>query len=680
MAETYPAEVETFKVVGRLVKGIIDSGDVGQNPDVVPVAGATVTFTPSMSPPIFKVANSLIPITVFQETIVATTDADGYLIAPLDPTRGIFLAYGFSAAINPTGWTWTVKISVGGTFPDRTFSITGGPGTTVDLAKVIPVPSVPGSTLPQWQSVVLEVEAARDSALQYSAEVAEVRNALDGYLSPEALAETVATEVSEQDIPSQVATAVAGAPAVTSSAALAAATAVTSELQMRELIEADDPRMPKSGDPDSFRIIDDDGRVAFKVTSDGVTHAMDLETRRLLSGDAEILPGKDSESLTVSDSEGNVAFRVGADGRTFIAEPIFGKELGLSEYEKIILVIGTGQSNSEGRGKPFGSRLDRPNRRHLMTTWLGTATNPYVSGLVEATVPLASQQQQIGLSIQTIIARKFLRETDDRTLVVSLNAAAGGSGLIAAPSQGNWGVNYSGSNPKLYTICRAAITATLNLLAAQYPGIPIESWIVWHQGEADSAATEAAYATEWDAVMTGLRSLLGDSTIPIVSGGIVPENPPGAGVRRALFASQTRNEYVAYTDGIPNGGGSQSTTDTVHYGREGVERLGDKMFYAALRAATATSTVTPHKPLDISATFVQGTLKIVWSEPITRYTNFVVEYRIDGGAWVTAARTIPTECAETVTGLSGTVVEVRISTVNAALTSASTIPVTAVGV
>jgi hypothetical protein len=165
MPETYPAQVSTFKVIGRLVRGVIDSSDVDQEPDVVPIPGAVVKFTPSLNPPVFRVPSATIPLTVFQETVVATTDADGYLIAAGDSAKGVVLAYGFSPSILPTGWTWNVNISVGGSFPDRTFAITGSANGIVDLANVIPVGANAGSELVSWLSVVNQVTAARDEAI-----------------------------------------------------------------------------------------------------------------------------------------------------------------------------------------------------------------------------------------------------------------------------------------------------------------------------------------------------------------------------------------------------------------------------------------------------------------------------------------------------------------------------------
>lgn len=163
MAESIPSSVSTFMVVGRLVNGVGDSSDVGQDPDIQSIPGVTVTFTPSIESPVFSVPSALPdPVTIYQMPIVATTDSSGYLIIPGETARGVELMYGFDPHLIPNGWTWDVEIDVGGNFPAQTFSITGTDGGIVDLSSVIPVPSNPGADIPEWISVIDEMTALRD--------------------------------------------------------------------------------------------------------------------------------------------------------------------------------------------------------------------------------------------------------------------------------------------------------------------------------------------------------------------------------------------------------------------------------------------------------------------------------------------------------------------------------------
>lgn len=174
MAESLPGVISTFTVVGRLVKSVADSLDVGQAPDVVPIVGAEIVFTPDLNPPIYRITSTTPPLTVFQEAIVATTDSDGWLKIAADSARGVVLPYGMDSDLIPSGWTWRVKVSVGGNFPDRIFSVAGFAGGVLDLATLIPVPANPGQDLTQWQSVVNQVMNARDVAVAAAASIGDV--------------------------------------------------------------------------------------------------------------------------------------------------------------------------------------------------------------------------------------------------------------------------------------------------------------------------------------------------------------------------------------------------------------------------------------------------------------------------------------------------------------------------
>jgi hypothetical protein len=139
MAEGYPANVSTFTVTGRFVKGVADSDDVGQDPEMIPIVGAIITFAPAVTPPIIRIPTSTPPVTIYQETIVATTDADGYLKIDADSATGVKLIWGHDPDIIPTAWDWHVVVSIGGNFPSRNFVIPGSAGGTVDLATLTPV-------------------------------------------------------------------------------------------------------------------------------------------------------------------------------------------------------------------------------------------------------------------------------------------------------------------------------------------------------------------------------------------------------------------------------------------------------------------------------------------------------------------------------------------------------------
>ncbi|MHA4819844.1 sialate O-acetylesterase [Streptomyces aculeolatus] len=315
-----------------------------------------------------------------------------------------------------------------------------------------------------------------------------------------------------------------------------------------------------------------------------------------------------------------------------------------------------GQSNGEGRGAPYGPRLDPPDSRIWMWDWAA-------GELRTATVPLSSQQTRAGYSPISRIARRHLEAGGPETRVVVLNAAAGGSGLVAQPPAGTWQVGHLGPGPALYDIATAALDAVLAAIRDRY-GVTPQTWLYWHQGESDHGTEEADYARALDELCTAVRKHLGDDTVPFAAGGLVPEETPPPRVRRALTGLPSRVEYTAYTDGIANGGDGAGA-GLVHYFREAAERLGDAMFDASLRAAVAAADSVPHKPLDVSATYGGGTLVVTWSAPLCRWTDFIVQYALDDGPWLTAHRQVPCEVRETVPGLTGDAARVRVATVNA---------------
>lgn len=185
MVDTYPPEVSTFQVVWKAARGAGDSSDSGQLPDLYPLAGVKVTFTPALSPPVFKVATATPQaLTIYQESVFAITNELGILTMIDDPSTGVFLAWGFDPDINPTGWTWNVLVEPPGNFPSSTFSIDGGPtGTVIDLTTVVPVPANPGTEIPLWQAARDTIVAARDTVISLAATVAAQYTELAAWLS-----------------------------------------------------------------------------------------------------------------------------------------------------------------------------------------------------------------------------------------------------------------------------------------------------------------------------------------------------------------------------------------------------------------------------------------------------------------------------------------------------------------
>lgn len=377
-------------------------------------------------------------------------------------------------------------------------------------------------------------------------------------------------------------------------------------------------------------------------------------------------------AFRIMDRAGYEALVVKPDGTTIIGDASTNSD---ADIDSVILVVLAGQSNAEGRGHPIGPELDFPNRRVLMASWSGTA----VSHLETAEVPLSSQYNPNGYSFGTKVAQR-LAEASPNAEVVVLNAAVGGSGLVTAPAPGSWAVGYAGPNPALTGIANTAISRTKDLIDMRRPGVPVTPVIFWLQGEADPSTTESDYSTALSAVVASLRTRLGSSTVPFVAGAIVPEYGVGThvGTRRAVIKVPSLLERAAYVPGIENGGGSQNISDTIHYTRQAQEVLGERMVEGYKRAVASTASSVPLKPLEVRAAKQGGGVFVSWSLPMCRYTAFLVQYSVAGGAWTNVTRTVPMDVQETIPSLSGEV-RVRVATVNGAQTSEYTTPITAVG-
>ncbi|WP_210274182.1 sialate O-acetylesterase [Microbacterium sp. Se63.02b] len=335
------------------------------------------------------------------------------------------------------------------------------------------------------------------------------------------------------------------------------------------------------------------------------------------------------------------------------------------EYvSRVIVLVGCGQSNMEGRGRPFSAFLDPVDNRIRMWEW-GS------SSLTTATVPLSSRQQQTGLSVLTVMAREILR-ADPRARVVIVNAGVGGTGLVTKPTAGTWNI----SDPEsLYPAAKAAAVAA-KAAAETLFGVPAAQVVwAWHQGEGDAGTSRAAYEAALDALVADFRATIPDAIGPIV-GGMIPEyvtaNATLAPVALAHLDTPRRLVGSAYAPAPLGGGGSADVGDTVHFHRTGVEQLGKRMYTAIERAASNLADSTPHQPLNVAAAFNSaGNVDVTWTPPLTRAIGYLVEYRPNGtGSWLVATRGEPLEPGQTITGLSAPFVDVRVSTVGESATSA----------
>lgn len=132
-----PGFVTYGRVVGQFIQAVADTGDPGQEPDQLPMSGS-VTFTPDVSP----VKLPTVPATMFQKSISATLDSEGFLLGPDGVTRGVTLISSDSPS-SAGDFTYSVTISLEGAAA-ISFSFFLAAGAVVDLTNVIStVPSNP---------------------------------------------------------------------------------------------------------------------------------------------------------------------------------------------------------------------------------------------------------------------------------------------------------------------------------------------------------------------------------------------------------------------------------------------------------------------------------------------------------------------------------------------------------
>lgn len=154
-----PPETYTYgTVIWRALNTVVDSADVDRYPDVTPATG-TVTFTPKVS--YYKNLN--LPATFITTSVVGTLDSAGYLM-DAQGNVGVVLTDPSSPGISPSGWTYSVSMSVmGKTLPSFDITVVGG--MTIDLTTVMPAATSTGTVTIVSEAARVAAEAARDEVV-----------------------------------------------------------------------------------------------------------------------------------------------------------------------------------------------------------------------------------------------------------------------------------------------------------------------------------------------------------------------------------------------------------------------------------------------------------------------------------------------------------------------------------
>lgn len=501
-------------------------------------------------------------------------------------------------------------------------------------------------------------------------------------------ARTVINALSSDDVGDEIAAAIAADETVID----AAAAAVTADIEGRDLLEKGDPGAPFVADPEGDRIaasIGPLGEFLFGINADGTA-----EFNAVTVGDDVVTTSVDAEDLLwapVVFSDNNYSeIHVDKDGRVQQwALDAWAERMGLGSVGgggTVHVLIGLGQSNMSGRGLPISDEIDPPNPRIVQY-------GANASEITTATVPLDMVDAEsagldtsaYGISPLTLIAREYLQRLPVNDVILLIPAAKGGSAVGYSDSEsvgGVWNTAYEGESLDLYGMAKAQITAALAAAETRWPNMTLRiAGAFWHQGEANASFTEADYATELDAIITGLRTHVSMSLMPFVIGGLVPEWVAArSGTHDGVVAAHvnTPNRVVRTGYAIPpgNSGGNVSLNpaDLVHFHREALEELSRRMLLAWDRALRNTTTSVPIPPAVVSATVNGTTLTVEWSQPMCRYTAFTVEYSLNGGAWTAITHTTVNTTATTT--IAATLpVQVRVSTTNNVGTSQPSTPV-----
>lgn len=182
-----PTNVDTGRVEGRFIVGVVDGPDQDLDPDGIPAQGS-VTFTASV-PYLPDPFASPAPVTILKAPIVGVLDSDGYLCTPdpADPTkpgyRGLRLIATDDPDLSVQGWTWTVTYNfqrvAGVALSIASHSMALPSGSTVDLTTVVKVPSSNGIGIEQAEALAAAAGIAAQEAAAAAQEAANAAQATD---------------------------------------------------------------------------------------------------------------------------------------------------------------------------------------------------------------------------------------------------------------------------------------------------------------------------------------------------------------------------------------------------------------------------------------------------------------------------------------------------------------------
>lgn len=170
----FPANVSFCQIQGKLVTSELNEGDADGKPNMVPLSGVTITFTPEKK--IQKLTNitaSPVPITYKPAATSFTTDVDGLLRGADGEDFGWLIATD-DPDWNPVNWTYLVEFE-NKILPDAHTAAPGG--SIIDIATIM---NNVGSVGDQQTPAEAAAAAAAASAIAAAASAASINVGVPG--------------------------------------------------------------------------------------------------------------------------------------------------------------------------------------------------------------------------------------------------------------------------------------------------------------------------------------------------------------------------------------------------------------------------------------------------------------------------------------------------------------------
>ncbi|MCX2713206.1 sialate O-acetylesterase [Mycolicibacterium sp. J2] len=270
--------------------------------------------------------------------------------------------------------------------------------------------------------------------------------------------------------------------------------------------------------------------------------------------------------------------------KCFVKRRLAPKGIPVATPERPYLVVPIlGQSNAFGMGLPL-DRQDAATAHPWVHQWAnsGPSKNTVVLGID----PLLHETPSRRVGFGVTFGKELATATNRAVLLVP---CARGDTSFHPKNGYTWDIADTTTRRNLYREAVSAIDAAL----ARYPGSSVAA-VLWHQGESDVPLMSAAeYQAKLDSLFGDLRSRYG-SEVPIILGGMVPEEMERSGkdyapINAVHADTPHRIPRTAFVPGIR--GAFNSDVDR-HYNADGLRAMGEAM-WAAYRTIDGTTELRP---------------------------------------------------------------------------------------